>query len=245
MMVGLPFLILLIWKTSPIQPKQLRNNLISICQQNRLRVFDVRRWDTGDQVVNAVVAGMLPRFRLILLSDGLLNHFKINEIQAVLRHEAGHIRLWHLPTRMVFLILPLLAMAFCDWSICDSQEFWVRPATTADVLCWLEPQKVLTVCTMALYVFLTTRWLSHQIEFEADIYAIQNDSQHPINPAQAGNARAVPSISPDRANDMQNALWRLAAISPGELDRCTFFHPSIRQRIDFIERVKGFGKLCG
>lgn len=228
MIVVFPLLILFIWKTSQITPLNLRNELLSICKQNHLRVWDVRRWNTSNQVINAVVVGMVPRFRLILLSDGLLSHFETNEIQAVLRHEAGHIRLWHLPTRLLFMALPLLALAICDF-----RGFSFHPVASANLLDWLGPTTLLPLVGLATYVLLTTMWLSHQMEYEADIYSIQSDSESP-----ASDSKTTSAICPHRAGDMQGALLRLAAISPSELDRRTFFHPSIRERIDFIERVK-------
>jgi Zn-dependent protease with chaperone function len=224
-LVFFPLLILFIWKTSQINPKNLRMDLLSICQQNHLRVLDVRRWDTGNQVINAVVVGMVPRFRLILLSDGLLRHFETPEIQAVLRHEAGHIRLWHLPTRLLFMALPLVALA-----ICDSQGLAIQ-SSADNMFNWLGPP-LLPLTGLAVYVLLTTMWLSHKMEYEADIYSIQSDWEGPATESQTTRP-----ICPDRASDMRNALLRLAAISPSELDRRTFFHPSIRDRIDFIERV--------
>lgn len=225
-LVFFPLMILFIWKTSKIQPNVVRDELLLICKQHHLRVLDVRRWDTGNQVINAVVVGMVPRFRMILLSDGLLKHFEPNEVEAVLRHEAGHIRLWHLPTRLLFMALPLIALAICDF-----QGFSFQ-ADADNMLNWLGGPFLLPLTGLAIYVLLTTMWLSHQMEYEADIYAIQSDLDD--------DTQAAPSlrpICPERAADMRNTLLRLAAVSPSELDRRTFFHPSIRDRIDFIERV--------
>ena len=225
-LVLFPLMILLIWKTSTIQPPAIRQQLLSICSKNNLRVMDVRRWNTGSQVINAVVVGMVPRFRLILVSDGLLDHFELNEVQAVLRHEAGHIRLWHLPTRLFFMVLPLVVLA-----ICDAHGLLLHPeqANLWHSLNWLT---LLPLAALAVIVLLTTMWLSHQMEYEADIFSIQSDP-----PESDTKSSATRKICPDRASDMRNALLRLAAISPGELDRRTFFHPSLRNRIQFIDRV--------
>ena len=221
-----PLLMLTIWKTSRIKPSRFRNELLSICKNNELRVFDIRRWDTGSQVINAVVVGMVPRFRMILVSDGLLDHFKPNEIKAVLRHEAGHIRLWHLPTRFFFMVLPLVVLA-----ICDAQGFLLQsePGKIGSIL---NLPTVLLLAAVAVYVFLTTIWLSHQMEYEADIYSVQSDPKQPV----VGEKHIRP-ICPERTRDMRSALLRLAAISPSELNRRSFFHPSLRDRLNFIDRV--------
>ena len=53
----------------------LRGRLLKICREHGLGVFTIRVWNTGGQVVNAIVAGVVPGIRLILLSDGLLRRF--------------------------------------------------------------------------------------------------------------------------------------------------------------------------
>ncbi len=206
MFITFPLLVLLIWKTSPIMPVELRTRLLKVCQQDRLGVWNIRRWNTGNQMVNAVVVGMVPRFRFILLSDGLLNYFKTNEIMAVLRHEAGHIRLWHLPTRLLFLTLPLIALA-----VCDSNGFSLHPTASTDLLEWLRPKSLLLLVGLAIYVVTTTRWLSHQMEYEADIYSIQSDSAQSRRrgaftekPAQTGSA-GMPPTGPRHAGRVMEA----------------------------------------
>lgn len=226
MIVVFPLLTLLIWKTAKIEDIDLQRDLSEICDEQHLNVMAIRVWKTGDQIVNAAVAGVFPWLRVILLSDGLMNLFQRKEIEAVVRHEAGHIRLWHLPTRLVFLILPLVALA-----ICDSGSNGITPSQLLSGPIWVA---AIPILAFAAYFLLTTRWLSHQMEHEADMYSIQGPGSNvDVSPKLA-------SICPDRADGMRDALLRLAAICPELYERNSFLHPSIRCRIEFIDRILEF-----
>jgi len=111
MLGGIPFLLLLMWKTTRIENADLKSELLATCKHHKLYVHDIRVWKTDNQIVNALVAGVVPRLRVILMSDALVKFFPRHELLAILRHEAGHLRLWHLPTRIGFSVLPLLALA--------------------------------------------------------------------------------------------------------------------------------------
>ena len=100
LMAGFPFLLLFVWRNKKIDNAELRAELIHTCYQHRLHIHDIRIWITGNQIINALVAGILPRFRIILLTDSLVKLFPRNELLAIVRHEAGHLRLWHLPIRI-------------------------------------------------------------------------------------------------------------------------------------------------
>ena len=220
---GFPFVLLLVWKTERIPDADLRASLRNLCKQHRLLVHDVRVWNTGGAIINAVAAGILPGFRVILLSDCLIKQFTRSELLAVVRHEAGHIKLCHLPTRIGFIALPLLAMAIderCPFGLQSSLETSLMAAgapagSTVGLFCAI----------YLLYLLVTLPWLSHQVEFEADIYSCQQTSRN-------DQPRC---FNPVFASDMSDALFRLAAASPSSFERARLLHPSIHSRIKMIQ----------
>ena len=226
MMAGFPFLLLLMWRTKPVENGELSSDLFDTCRQHRIYIHDIRIWKTGNQIVNALVAGVLPRFRVILLSDSLVKLFPKNELLAIVRHEAGHLRLWHLPIRIGFVVLPLIAMAI------DEQN-------PLGLINGLESRVVgmglpigfgiaFFVSIYLGYLFFSMSWLSHQMEFEADIYACQAISQ-----------KSNPETIDDRnAKDMSDSLLRLASVMPSQFERRTILHPSIRQRLLLIREIQ-------
>jgi STE24 endopeptidase len=251
--LGFPLLMLFVWKNGPIEDVELRGQLLMVCRDQRLTVFGIRTWRTGQQVVNAVVAGMLPWLRIVFLSDGLLTRFTRAEVVAVFRHEAGHLKRWHVPIRMFFWVAPLLALAWIGEGIQQAESLEAGPVSgiqtwsshpfhVRDLLRWLALPHALFMVGLVVYYGLTTRWLSHQMEYDADLFAIGPDAgpaaeASKVNSSRAISAKAGNPVCEKNAIAMKSALLRLAAISPSELDRSTFFHPSIRQRLCFIERV--------
>jgi hypothetical protein len=80
----------------------------------------------------------------------------------------------------------------------------------------------------ATYLGLVLPWLFHQMEFEADIYACQERSSD----------RTLARFDAESAEDMVDALLRLAAFSPSQFERKTLLHPSIQSRIEMIQSIK-------
>lgn len=230
MVAGFPFLLLFIWRTSKIDDSELKTNLIRTCTEHRIYVHDIRIWETGNQIINALVAGILPRFRVILLSDSLVSLFPRNELLAILRHEAGHLRLWHLPTRIGFIMLPLIALA-----LDEKNPLGVINGLESKIVALGLPSGCGLAVIMAVYLvylYYSMSWLSHRMEYEADIYACQVRSKDPHET----------SISREMAKDMSDALLRLASVTPSQFERRTIMHPSIRERILLIRDIQASPK---
>ena len=67
-----PWLLVLIWPNRKISDQNLRHRIEQVCREKKLRISDVRVWQTGSQVTNAMVAGFFWPCRILWLSDGLL-----------------------------------------------------------------------------------------------------------------------------------------------------------------------------
>lgn len=231
MLGGIPFLLLLMWKTTRIENADLKSELLATCKHHKLYVHDIRVWKTDNQIVNALVAGVVPRLRVILMSDALVKFFPRHELLAILRHEAGHLRLWHLPTRIGFSVLPLLALAI------DERNSHGAIANIESMLVGAGlPVGTGLPLLMLLYLFYAVyglSWLSHQMEYEADIYACQQ-------PTLASVDVSPETFSADyaqHARDIADALLRLAAINPDQIEKSSLLHPSIGSRIKVIQSV--------
>ena len=215
-----PWVITRVWPTEPIQDKALLQTLADCCSVANVHVHQIRRWKTGKEIINAVVAGVLPWRRSILLTDGLLSRFEPEEITAIVRHEAGHIRLKHLPQKMAFVILPLVALVIDSVSptgVASSLKSTLQEGN----LSWAaEHSPHLMALGFAVYMAVALRWLSHKMEFEADLFA-----------AGARNDANV-----DLATEhTRAALWRLATLMPEQLRNSSMLHPNLKQRILLIE----------
>ena len=85
------------------------------------------------------------------------------------------------------------------------------------------------------YLFFSLTWLSHRMEFEADIYACQGCPE----------IQREKTIDVDRSKDMSDALLRLASVTPSQFDRRTIMHPSIRERIQLIREIQNSPEKAG
>lgn len=224
LLMAFPFLIMFVWRTTPVEDDTTRQVIGEVVEQHQLKVATIRIWSTSKQIVNAVVAGVFPGCRVILVSDALVKQFSHNQLAAIIRHEAGHIRRWHLPVRMLFIVLPLIVFTFAEffgYRIAGSLESIAYSAALPTGIV----MPLLTVCYCAYLVALLS-WLSHQMEYDADQYAITKQSDEPH------------VLCMQSAEEMENALLRFAELMPSQLDRKSFWHPTIRQRLIRIAKIK-------
>ena len=233
-----PFAMLLVWRHQKMEDSETRTEINEICNKNRMNVFDIRIWNTGNQVVNAVVAGTIPRLRILMLSDGLLRAFPQHEVAAIVRHEAGHVRLGHLQIRILFVMLPIIAIALA--SLCFgampntiTESFLNSSLLESKNLDFSTLVNLLGITAYLAYVFLIVGWLSRKMEFEADLFAIGA-----FDSTVAEISQIEPSSKPiNLAQSMVDALLRFAQDNPDQYEKHSLTHPSIRQRIDVIARA--------
>ena len=228
MAAGFPFLLTWMWKTKKIQDASLKAELLRTCELHQLHVHDVCVWKTDHQIVNALVAGIIPRLRVIMLSDVLISCFPKRELLAILRHEAGHLRLWHLPTRIGFAVLPLLALAIDERNANSAILMIESSLIQIGLPSWTGLALLMSI--YGVYAYFGLSWLSHHMEFEADIYACQED----IKSEPSAKTKA---ISVEYSNDMSDALLRLAAVNPENLEKHSLLHPSIGSRLRMIQAI--------
>ena len=219
-MILTPWVVTRVWPTKPIEDKDLLQTLVECCNVAEVHVHQIRRWKTGKEIINAVVAGVLPWRRTILLTDGLLSRFEPEEITAIVRHEAGHLRRKHLPQKMLFVILPLVALVIDSINSTGVASSF-KSALHAGNLDWAaEHSPHIIALAFAVYLAFALRWLSHKMEFEADLFA-----------AGAANASKTDlAIEQTRA-----ALWRLSTLMPEQFRKSSMLHPSLKKRILLME----------
>ncbi|MGI9494469.1 MAG: M48 family metalloprotease [Mariniblastus sp.] len=220
---GLPLLLLTTCSHTNFNDQVLKHQIKTIFTQNQINLRRLRIWRTGNQIANAAVVGFIPRFRMLILSDRLLKIFPKNEVLAIVRHEAGHVMLWHTFTRLSFITLPVLAIAQAQNQLVELPS----PMLEGEPLEWAA--RTITFLPTGVYLaFLLTSlpWISHQMEHEADVFASQD---------QSSNGSELDS---DYTNDLKNALLRFAAHGTGYYEKRTLFHPSLKQRIELIEELE-------
>jgi len=101
-MIFLPFIIQWLWQCQPLEDQVLLKRLQGLCKRAHFKYAEIKTWTILNNSVTAAIIGIVPRFRYVMFTQGLLDQLPPEQIEAVLAHEIGHSKHKHL------LIYPLI-----------------------------------------------------------------------------------------------------------------------------------------
>lgn len=175
------------------------------------------------QAVTAGIMGLVRRFRYLLITPALLNNLTRLEVDAVMAHECGHVKRYHLQL-YVFLLLGFSLIAQLGsylfmYLLLKSNLFYsftkMLGKQTGSVLIFLS--------TLALLIFLIVYFrfvfgfFMRNFERQADIHALTS----------LGGSGPIVS-----------ALEKVAWLSGNIRDLPSWHHFGIGQRVDFLHRCE-------
>lgn len=223
--VLLPWVVRAIWPSIPLEAGPLRERLQAAAKRLGISISEILVWQTEGTMTNAAVVGLLPQFRYVLLSDALIAKLPEDEVEAVFCHELGHLKAGHLPLRLALVAAPLVvwggvlaAMPECPAAL----QIMIAEAGLGAEL----QQMVLVPIAATTYAALALGWYSTALEYEADLYACRTNDAPLDNPLSAAGIATY-----------LRALDRLAEVSGADRNSSSWMHPSLRQRMAFLERV--------
>lgn len=214
----MPIAVRRVWRTSPLPAGPLRASLDAICTGRKCLVREILLWNTDRTMANAAVVGFTPRLRYVLLTDALMARLSERQIAAVLRHELGHLRRWHLPLRLALLLVPVVAWMAIDYHWPHFADM-LRDRTAS---LGLHPQLFTSLFLplgMLVYALAVVGWYSRLLEHDADFDACLDDAHQ---------------FDRDLAIDFSSALERLT-IGSSESRLAQWLHPSVKTRLAFID----------
>ncbi len=92
-----------IWGCYRMPAGRQRQELTAFCKQLNFSA-ELYIWPLhGGRAITAAVVGLLPGFRYVLLTPALLEAMDDDEIKAVVAHETGHVKRWHLLLSILLL----------------------------------------------------------------------------------------------------------------------------------------------
>ncbi|REK30237.1 MAG: hypothetical protein DWQ42_02365 [Planctomycetota bacterium] len=231
--LSVPLLLRLIWPTESLPAGPLRECLVAVHTRLGVGIRDILVWKTHRMITNAAVAGFVPRLRYVFLSDGLLGQLRREEIASIYAHELGHIRGRHLPLRVAAALLPVAVWivatnsltAWFGSPVADAGEAAeIAQAAIASVSAWNATAPLGLLTLMALYAATVMSRYSRLMEHEADLVACQETA-------------ARDSFSAAAAEPFADTLVRLTLASGQRLDRRSWLHPSVADRVAFLRRA--------
>jgi Zn-dependent protease with chaperone function len=218
-----PPLVRKLWGCKKLPEGYLKDRLDTFCATQNFSA-DFYLWPLFEgRVLTAGVMGIVPGLRYILITPALIETMSWEELEAVMAHEIGHVKKYHL-LLYVFLLsgFSLLAGMLVEPLIylLLSQDFFNKIILASGIAA----DNILTVVgavPLLLFLLVYFRFLFgyfiRNFERQADLFSL----------AAIGNARA-----------MISAFEKIASLSGNIRDEHNWHHFGIGERIDCLEQAE-------
>jgi STE24 endopeptidase len=226
----MPLLLRRVWDTVALGPGPLREMLVEMCRAHGVRVRELLLWRTHGTMMNGAVMGLIGPARYVMLTDALVDYLPPVQLQAVMAHELGHIRRWHMPWLFAAVSVCLgLGMAGASLGLVVLEDY--RPA-----LAETHAAQVVAMVTGLLVALVAFGFVSRRFEWQADVFAVQHLSGH--RPRRPGAPAGI-VVSPEAVRAMSGALEAVAVLNHIPRERFAWRHGSIASRQRRLERLVG------
>ena len=214
----------LINKYTPMAAGPVRSEILRIAHEQDIPTDDVYVVDASKQTkrISANVAGLGPTVR-IALNDNLLNRSNIHGIKAVMGHEMGHYKLYHIQKLLLYLTLMAL-VAF-------GTMYWLAPRILAkNSEKWNVREVSDPASAPLLYMMLAVLLIPGGIIFNSIIR---------FHESEADAFGLMSAREPDGFAMTAMQLSEYRKIEPSALEEILFFdHPSGRTRVSMAMEWK-------
>jgi Zn-dependent protease with chaperone function len=243
-LVGLPWILRLMLGLRSLPLGPVRDRLLATGRRLNFRCNDILLWNTRQGMANAMVTGLVPWLRYVVVTDRLLADLTPEEVEAVFGHEVGHVKHKHLLYYCGFLLLSLLALTGIWVVLAAVFHIGGEPAATSAAT--QEAAAALPfLAMMGAYVFLVFGFLSRRCERQADIFGCRAVScAAPACQGHATDAVLAPrgeGLCPTGIRTFVEALEKVARLNgmnrekPGWLS--SWLHSTIARRVDFLQQM--------
>jgi STE24 endopeptidase len=217
-LLSLPLLLRVFLGLRPLPAGPLRARLEATARRLHFRCGDILFWDTHQTMANALITGFLPWPRYVILTDRLIEELTPDELEAVFGHEIGHVRYHHMALYVLFCLASLVLLGTAGGYLKDLAQPQLEPylkAWEATPFSIVTGANVLSLCGVGLYFFFVFGPLSRTCESQADLFGSRATSSQAF-------IGALEKVAQLNGMSRAHASWR---------------HPSIAQRIAFVQRA--------
>ena len=103
--ITFPLLIKNLWNCQTMPDGPARTHMEKFCRKQNFRYSDIMLWPLYEgKMLTAGVMGLSKRYRYLLITPALLEALTPYEIEAVLAHEIGHVKKYHLQLYLVLFL---------------------------------------------------------------------------------------------------------------------------------------------
>ncbi|MEM0924738.1 MAG: M48 family metalloprotease, partial [Planctomycetota bacterium] len=228
---GLPRLLQHFFPTEAVEPSQ-EAWLSSVAESAGVRGCRFRRWKTQGLVFNAMIAGVAPKSRVMLISDRLLDEASPEHLTMIILHELAHARRRHVLVR----ILSMIPAWACGAAV---QTLIIRTMPETPIAEYAGCVGNLIAISLT---FVTLRLVSHWIEFDADRVACELSPCIAFELSRGREASAVsserfqvPPSTVEARQQLSDALIEVTRDDPSATQR-SWLHPSVSERVVRLKR---------
>ncbi|NDY43281.1 M48 family metalloprotease, partial [Dissulfurirhabdus thermomarina] len=217
---AVPKLVRRFWRCRPLPDGPWRASVDAVLRREGLRFAEVLLWPPGEPgICTAAVLGVVPRWRYLLLTPCLLQALTPAELQAVVAHEAAHVRHRHLLRHLAFLaafgaLLYLWAEPAWTGLLASPAGPWLLETLEGDGsgLSGLAAGLPVLGLFLCYFRFVMGYFMRH-FERQADAHVLEAglDPRH-----------------------LAGALEKVSALAGGVRDRPNWHHFSIAERVAFL-----------
>ncbi|MCX5875772.1 MAG: M48 family metalloprotease [Deltaproteobacteria bacterium] len=220
----LPLAIVRLWGCTSLPPGPTRQRLEDFCRSQRLRFADILLWPLFEgRMLTAGVIGLSRRFRYILVTPALLEATTPEEMEAVLAHELGHVKRYHLQLYLFlflgFGLLSQVSAAPLLLLLLSSDLFYqliTLSGKSPDTILALASALILFSLMLGYFRFVFGFFMRN-FERQADLYAL------------SAMGHASPLI---------RVFEKIALLSGNIRDLPSWHHFGLGQRIDYLRRCE-------
>ena len=222
--VAFPEIIRRLWGCSSMPPGLTRSHIEDFCSRQGLKYADILVWPLFEGLVlTAGVMGLIRRFRYILFTPALLRNLTFEEVDAVMAHEIGHVKRYHLQLYIVLLLgfslIAQLGSYLFMYVLLKSDHFYELSALlgkkTDVVLIFASTFALLLL--LIFYFRVVFGFFMRNFERQADLHAMES----------MGSSQGI-----------VNALEKVAWLSGNIRELPSWHHFGIAQRVTFLDRCE-------
>ncbi|CAN5372288.1 hypothetical protein BH10PLA2_BH10PLA2_23120 [soil metagenome] len=232
----MPWVVRLILGLRPLPEGTLRTRLLATSRRLHFRCTNILIWPTRGGIVNAMVVGLFPMLRYVVVTDRLASELSPEEIEAVFGHEVGHVKHRHMTFYLAFMMVSLAVVTQLVSRIVESSQ----PLRENEHLAVLP-----LILLVGGYIFLVFGFVSRRCERQADVYGCRTVScgrSHCL--MHESDEELLPRARGLCATGIQifiSALEKVAYLNGISRDRPGWLqswqHSTIARRVAFLESV--------
>jgi Zn-dependent protease with chaperone function len=219
-----PLIIQKFWRCRPLETGSYRQRIESLCRRADLGYRDILYWPIfGGRMITAGVMGLVSRFRYILVTDALLRILSPEEVDAVIAHEAGHVKRRHLLFYLFFLI-GFTVITFSTYNLMVYLVIFSEVIYRFVFMTGISLPTAVTgmrslavILSFIIYFRFIFGYFMRNFERQADAFVYSLFSS---------------------AGPLITTFEKIASVSGHRADKPNWHHFSIRQRVDFLRRCE-------